>query len=73
MKEDQIAFIRGAACAIATIVHGHGIGTETREAFSACIGAWSDLEAAGCDQFDIDILAPHFKPTPDQGAGSDAE
>lgn len=58
--DDQKGFIRGAACAVATIISGHGYGTECKEAFKACVGSWDNFLSAEPDPYDIDILSPHF-------------
>lgn len=62
MNKEQKIFILGASCAIATIVRGHGCGTECEEAFRACIGTWDAFINANPDEYDINILSPHFKP-----------
>lgn len=56
MNKETKAFIRGAACVIATIHRDHGHSTETREAFKACIGTYENLIKAGCDEFDLEML-----------------
>lgn len=60
-KNENDAFIRGAACAIASIIHTHGIDTGLREAFDACIGTYQNCIDAQCDKFDLEILKQHFK------------
>jgi hypothetical protein len=60
-KIDKDAFTRGCACAIASIIHGHGIGTETREAFTSCIGSLQECIDAKVDNFDMNILKQYFK------------
>lgn len=64
MPDGKKEFIRGAACAVAAIISGHGFGTECKEAFGACVGSWDNFIATDPDEHDINILEPHFKPKP---------
>lgn len=53
----NMAFVQGAACAIASIIKGHGEDTSTREAMRDF--GLHDAEAArkyGVDEYDIAIL-----------------
>lgn len=55
-------FIKGYACAVASIVKSHGPSTETREALIACgLTSMKALREAGCDRFDIETLRPLIK------------
>lgn len=56
------AFQCGYACAVATIVSGHGSGTETKEALqSAGLTSLSKLREIKADEYDVKILKPLIK------------
>lgn len=61
-QQGRKEFIRGAACAVATLIRSHGAIVEANEVFEACVGSWDNFMSAEPDQYDIDILEPHFKP-----------
>lgn len=59
MKND---FDKGYICAIASIVYGHGEGTETREALEANgLISRKIAKARGADAYDLKILDASLK------------
>jgi hypothetical protein len=58
MNKEEKAFIKGAACVIATILRGHGEqeASIVKEAFKACIGTYENLLNADVDPFDLEML-----------------
>lgn len=60
-------FVMGYCCAVATIVRGHGAGTETEEALSYIgVKTVKDLRSKGVDEFDIEALKPVLKTNRDR-------
>jgi hypothetical protein len=54
-------WIQGYACAVATMIVGHGISTPVEEVFKAGLGSIKTCIAAGVDEYDLNILKQHFK------------
>ena len=59
MSKKNNEFVKGYACAISTIVAGHGEDTATREALGAYgIETREKARKAGVDPYDLDVIFP---------------
>lgn len=59
-KKKRSEFMQGFACAVSSLVKGHGPSTESSELVGQ-IGTYAEAKAYGVDEYDLEILKPLFK------------
>lgn len=54
-------FVKGYACAVATLIEAHGCTTEAEDVYRACFISAEGLKKMGVDERDIELLKPVIK------------